>query len=211
MGRTATAQGGGGGFKPEFGVHRAVCCQLVDFGTSDKEWQGKIIGNVNKVNIGFEFVDEKIDGEKGQYSPVWGAQFTNSIGKKANLRGLLEGWRGKPFTDEELKGFDLSKLLGLPCMLVIQPNSKGNPKIQAITKAKENFSGERDLHEFWVEEGCFDNPMPEWMPEWMADEIKKSYEFREGFDFENKQTDVLPTEHQDDEIDDEFNDDDIPF
>ena len=184
MARNATASGGGGGFKPDFGIHNVICCQLVDMGTTDKEWQGKIIGKVNKINFGFEFVDVKLESENGEYSPLWGSQFTNSLGKKANLRGLLEGWRGVPFTEEELKGFDLSKLLGLSCQLVIQPNSKGNPKIASIVKSKEKFSGERELHEFWVEEGCFDGELPEWMPSWMSDDIQKCDECQFGFDVE---------------------------
>ena len=209
MSRTATSSGsGGGGFKPAVGMHNVVCCQIVDFGTHDKEWQGKIIGKVNKVNFGFEFVDVKLESENGTYSPIWGAQFTNSLGKKANLRSLLEGWRGKPFTDEEAKGFDLSKLIGLSCVLVIQPNSKGNPKIQAIAKAPAPFQGEREPREFWVEKGCFDADIPDWMPEWMKEEVQNCYEFTDGFDFDKQgEPEPLPSEHEEEEIED----DDIPF
>lgn len=182
MARNATASGGGGGgFKPEIGIHNVICTQLVDFGTTDKEWEGKIIGKVNKINFGFEFVDVEMESESGTYSPIWGAQFTNSLGKKANLRGLLEGWRGRPFTEEELAGFDLSVLLGLSCRLVIGPNGKGNPKISSIVKSKEKFEGSRDLHEFWVEEGCFDNEIPEWMLQWMREDVQKCDEFVHGF------------------------------
>jgi len=200
---------GGGGFTPEFGSHDVICCQLVDFGTHDKEWKGKTVGKVNKVNFGFEFINETMDGENGEFNPIWGAQFTNSLSKKANLRGILEGWRGKQFTEEELKGFDLSKLLGMPCTLVIQPNTNGNPKIQAIMRAKD-LVGKRDVHEYWVEEGCFENEIPDWMPEWMMDEIKSSYEFRVGFDFDTKEAEQLPNE-QPSHIPPFGDDDDIPF
>ena len=206
MSRNATASGGGGGFKPEFGIHNVICTQLVDMGTTDKEWQGKIIGKVNKINFGFEFVDVTLEGERGEYSPIWGAQFTNSLGKKANLRGLLEGWRGTPFTDDELKGFDLGKLLGLSCQLVIQPNSNGNPKIASIVKANTKLLGKRDLNEFWVEEGCFDADLPEWMPQWMAEDIQNCDEFRNGFGEEPEAQPAEPMPH--DDIDDDI---DVPF
>lgn len=186
MGRHATSKGGGGGFRPEVGMHNVICCQIVDFGTHDKEWQGKIIGKVNKVNFGFEFVDITLESDKGPYHPIWGAQFTNSLGKKSSLRPLLEGWRGKPFTKEEAEDFDLSKLLGLSCVLIIQPNANNNPKIQAIAKAPAPFEGKRELREFWVEEGCFDNDVPDWMPDWMKEEINSCYECTEGFDFDSK-------------------------
>lgn len=206
MSRTATSKGGGGGFRPEVGMHNVVCCQLVDFGTHDKEWQGNIIGKVNKVNFGFEFVDVNLESENGTYHPIWGAQFTNSLGKKANLRGLLEGWRGKPFTDEEAGGFDLSKLLGLSCILVIQPNSKGSPKIQAIAKAPADFQGDRELREFWVEEGCFDQDTPEWMPDWMKEEIQSCYECKEGFNFDSAEPQASA-----EPLPEPIDDDDIPF
>lgn len=213
MGRYATAKGGGGGgFRPEVGTHNVICCQLVDLGTHDKEWQGKIIGKVNKINIGFEFVDITLEGEKGSYHPLWGAQYTNSIGKKSALRPLLEGWRGRPFSKEEEESFDMSKLLGLSCTLVIQPNSKGNPKIQAIIKAPAPFDGKRELHEFWVEEGCFDEPIPEWMPEWMREEVEKCYENQIGFDFDSiPEPEPMPSDPEETESADDDYDEDVPF
>ena len=205
MSRYATDSGGGGGFKPEFGIHNVICCQLVDMGTTDKEWEGKVIGKVNKINFGFEFVDVTKESEKGSYHPLWGQQFTNSLGKKANLRKLLDGWRGQAFTPEELKKFNLGNLLGLSCQLVIQPNGKGNPKIASIVKSSEKLVGERELHEFWVEEGCFDEDLPEWMPEWMAGDIKQCDECATGFGA--KEAAYAPSEPLPNEVDD----DDIPF
>lgn len=39
-------------------------------------------------------------------------KFGRSIGKKSLLRPFLEAWRGKKFTNEELKQFDLEALVG---------------------------------------------------------------------------------------------------
>ena len=212
MSRHARSSGGGGGFKPDVGMHNVICCQLVDFGTHDKEWDGKIDGKVNKVNFGFEFVDVDRESENGTYHPIWGAQFTNSLGKKTALRPILEGWRGKPFTEEEAKDFDLSKLLGMSCILVIQPNLKGNPKIQAIAKAPANFEGNRDLREFWVEEGCFDSELPEWLPEWMQEEILSCYDHTEGFDFATTHgADEVKETPLDEPEEEELDNDPIPF
>jgi len=169
-------ESGGGGFKPPMGIHNVVCCQLVDLGTQEKEWQGKVIGKSPMINIGFEFVDITNEADGETYHPLWGIKETNSLGKKANMRKLLEGWRGKAFTEDELKGFDLEKLLGLSCQLVVQPNTKGNPKVVAITKAPAKFGGNRDLHSFWFDEG-FDGTLPDWIPEWMQEIIQQSDEF----------------------------------
>lgn len=176
MSRHATEQGGGGGFRPEIGIHNVICCQLVDLGTHEKEWQGKVVGKANQVNMAFEFVDVTLDGESGEYHPIWGFNVTNSLGKKANLRKLLEGWRGKAFTEEELKGFDLDKLLGLSCTLVVQENANGNPKVVAISKCAQNLQGFREKKSFWIEDD-FDGNIPDWLPEWMQETIADSEEF----------------------------------
>ena len=178
MSRYSTDSGGGGGFKPEFGIHNVICCQLVDFGTTDKEWKGKIVGKVNKINIGFEFVDIELEGENGdKYHPVWGVQETNSLKSKANLRGLLEGWRGRAFSEEELKSFDLNVLLGLSCALVIGPNTNGNPKVTAISKCNAKLEGKRECNAFWIDED-WDRSVPEWLPEWMKEKVNECDEAR---------------------------------
>lgn len=65
--------------------------------------------------------------------------YTASLASTGNLRPDLESWRGRPFTIEELEGFDLTAILGAPCMLnVIHEISKKNadrryPKITSIT------------------------------------------------------------------------------
>ena len=69
------------------------------------------------------------------------------------LLTAYEDWRAQPFTDDELKGFDLSKLLGLSCMLVIEPNGNGNPKIGSIVKAQKKF--EKRTKQILLKENCF--------------------------------------------------------
>ena len=45
---------------------------------------------------------------------------------------MLESWRGRPFTTEELGGFSLENVLGAPCMLsVIHKPSKDGTKVYA--------------------------------------------------------------------------------
>lgn len=59
--------------------------------------------------------------------------YTLSLHEKANLRKDLDAWRGKSFTDEDLKeGFDVEKLVGAPCLLnVTQSKSEKNGKVYA--------------------------------------------------------------------------------
>jgi hypothetical protein len=43
--------------------------------------------------------------------------YTFSWAEKANLRADLQSWRGKPFSQEEMRRFDLKNVLGAWCML----------------------------------------------------------------------------------------------
>ena len=37
----------------------------------------------------------------------------------------MEKWRGKAFTEEELRGFDLETLIGISCRLVVEHSTDG--------------------------------------------------------------------------------------
>lgn len=117
-------------FKPTpEGSHMAVCHRVIDLGTQRWEYQGEPqIGR--KVLIGWELHGEADDGtplttDDGKPLGV-SKEYTLSLGKKANLRADLESWRGRAFTDEELRGFDVSQLLGQACMITIKHTSKGD-------------------------------------------------------------------------------------
>ena len=44
----------------------------------------------------------------------------------------LVSWRGRPFTETEKKGFDITKLIGIPCQLNVMHNEKGKEKISSV-------------------------------------------------------------------------------
>ena len=58
--------------------------------------------------------------------------YTLSLHEKANLRNILKNWRGRDFTDAELKGFDLKTVLGAPCMISITHNEKGRSEVGGV-------------------------------------------------------------------------------
>lgn len=61
-------------------------------------------------------------------------RYTLSLGTKANLYKDLVAWRSKPFTDDELKSFDLNNILGAPAYLSVSKVEKGD-------KTYNNLSG----------------------------------------------------------------------
>lgn len=103
------------------GTHVGRCYMVIDLGTQKTVWQGQE-KKQRKVLLGFELPDEKMaDGRPFAVS----AQYTLSLSEKARLRATLEAWRGQQFTEEETGGFDISKLLGVPCMLTVVHNKSG--------------------------------------------------------------------------------------
>lgn len=109
----------GGDYKPcPEGVHDAVCVFVEDIGFEHSDLYNK---DIHKVVICWEVNEPMSDGRPFMMSQT----YTASLSDKAKLRKDLEGWRGKKFTDEELKGFDLEILRGKQCQLQIIHNEKG--------------------------------------------------------------------------------------
>jgi hypothetical protein len=51
-------------------------------------------------------------------------QFTLSLNEKANLRADLASWRGRDFTPEEIRGFDLKNILGHWAMISVTASER---------------------------------------------------------------------------------------
>jgi hypothetical protein len=96
------------------GLHKAVLVDMVDLGIVDGSF-----GPRHKVRAVWQIEDvSPDDGKRFQVSKM----YTLSLNEKANLRKDLETWRGKKFTADELKGFDLEKLVGVNCQLQLIHN-----------------------------------------------------------------------------------------
>jgi hypothetical protein len=113
------------------GNYAARCYQMIHIGTVKEVILGeeKIL---NKVRIGWELPTELrvFSEDKGEQPMVLSEEFTLSMHEKAKLRKFLASWRGKDFTEEEAKCFDVTKLLGAPCMLnIIHRPSKKDPSV----------------------------------------------------------------------------------
>lgn len=160
------------------GNHLAICYRVIDLGFHSEEWQGKAIGDRPKVRIVWELPQELMnDGRPFSIS----AKFGNSLNKKAKLRGFLESWRGRPFTDEELGGFNISSLLGVPCLLSIihEPSKKDPSRIWANVTAAARLPKGMEVPELFNPALFFDMDAPNadvWdlLPEFVQNECKAS-------------------------------------
>ena len=121
MALIAKASGDGGSFTPvPEGMHLARCYRIVDMGTQAGEYQGKPT-MAYKVMLQFEVHGENNEGKKlvtAKNEPLSiSKNYTLSLGDKANLRKDLQAWRGRQFTMDELKGFELKNVLGAWALL----------------------------------------------------------------------------------------------
>jgi len=109
------------------GLHQAVCVDVVDLGLVNTQW-----GDKHKVELRWQL--DEVNQETGRRFDVR-ARYTLSLSEKANLRKNLETWRGRKFTGEELKGFDLEKLIGVNCQLQVIHNLSDEGKTYANVQA----------------------------------------------------------------------------
>jgi hypothetical protein len=143
----------GKGFEPcPAGVQQAVCVDLIDNGLIAQDYGGKR-KEVHKITLRWQI---------GDVSPLSGKRFTIqkrytlSLNEKATLRKDLESWRGRPFTREELAGFDLELLLGANCQLaVVHSPGRKDPSqvfanvqtVMALGKGMERLTAEEYVRE----------------------------------------------------------------
>ncbi|HEX8414027.1 MAG TPA: hypothetical protein VF637_09105 [Sphingomicrobium sp.] len=120
---------GGGDFTPApEGTHFGVCDMVVDLGKQKTSYQG-VESLKDQIYIRWQIPGERIswtdgDGNKKEGPVVIGKTYTASLGEKANLRKDLQSWRGRAFSEAELKSFDVSRLLKVGAMIAIVHNHK---------------------------------------------------------------------------------------
>jgi hypothetical protein len=134
------------------GIHAAVCVDVQDLGLLQGAYGAK-----HKVRLVWQL--DAVDPEAGRRVEV-ARVYTLSLAERAALRKDLECWRGKKFTDQELdRGFDLEKVIGVNCQVVVShdlgdngttyanvdsvlPAVKGAPKLapEAFVRLKDRAS-----------------------------------------------------------------------
>jgi hypothetical protein len=162
------------------GAFIAICYSIVDLGDQYSE---KFGNTSRKVLLTWELPDETIEIE-GEIKPrAISKEYTLSLNEKANLKKDLEAWRGKKFTEEELKGFDLENVLGKACQLQIVHSTKENKTyaniaaIMGLPKGVKPGAPKNQTVYFDIEA---DNALSNvnLLPTWVQDKIKKSEQYK---------------------------------
>ena len=168
------------------GSHIARCYSMIHLGTITEQYKDEEKVQ-NKINVTFEVPGEMrvFNEDNGEQPMVIGKDYTLSMHEKSNLRKDLESWRGQSFTEAEAKNFDVTKLLGVPCMLsVIHKTSKsGNDYayIAGISGLPKNVTCPKQINptfEFNYDDK-FSTSFVEDLPEFLRDKIKSSVEYKD--------------------------------
>jgi hypothetical protein len=198
---------GGTDFEPvPAGIHDAICYGVYDIGSHYSKNYGKL---QRKVIIMWELPNERIEIDGVDKPRAINKWYTLSLSDLAHLRKDLESWRGVPFTEAELQGFDIAKLIGVPCQLQVMHNKTSTKTYANITtvipwsKDKPKPQVENDRQYYSLDD---DIPIPGNCPEWVAKMINESYEKKE--EVASRELEANP---KDTGLDDFGEGDDIPF
>ena len=127
---------------PEADLHNALCVFVEDVGWQKNHFDPEKPAQ-HKVLVFWELQAKMTDGKPFMLSK----RYTLSLHEKATLRHDLEAWRGKPFTEEEMDGFDIEKLIGVQCRLVVvhKATKQGGTRaeVSTIMKADPNAKMQR--------------------------------------------------------------------
>lgn len=162
--------------QPPVGMHIARCVRIVDLGTQETTWQGKP-KQARKVLVSFELLGEpRMDDGRPFLAST---RYTASLSDRAMLRKDLESWRGRPFTAAELEGFDLSAILGRPCMVnLVKSEDEKYTNIAAITPLPAGLTApkaENELVEFSLDD--FNEAVFNSLSDGLKETIAKSPEY----------------------------------
>lgn len=186
MGIYAEKKESGDFVQVEPGTYVARCYSMIEIGTIETEFNGEKKKG-HRVSITWELPTELavFNEDKGPEPFVVSKEYTLSMHEKATLRKDLESWRGQRYSDEETKRFDITKLLGQPCMLsVVQEAGKKDPtrnyvKVSSVSKLVKGLDCPPQINptRLLSFEG-FNWEVFDKLSDYMKDKVKSSDEFK---------------------------------
>lgn len=166
------------------GLSLAVCYQMIDLGTTYNE---KFQNQQHKIMVTFELPEHEVeitqDGVTKKMPRALSKEFTFSLSEKANLRAFLEQWRGKKFTEDEVKKFDVANLVGAPAYLNIgvdvKPDGKTYNSILSISMPPKGVPKPKQINPSQVFSLAeFDQSLFDGFPKFIKEKIEKSDEYK---------------------------------
>tara|TARA_B100002019_G_scaffold111530_1_gene95936 strand:+ start:5030 stop:5602 length:573 start_codon:yes stop_codon:yes gene_type:complete len=154
----------------EAGVYDAICYSVLDIGTQENKF-----GTKHQIVIGWKFLEYTYeDGNNVSYHQT----FTLSMNEKAKLREILQGWVLQG--DKNPEAYDLSKLLGQGCKLILAPNANGTISAKSAIPNKVE-EGQSVVTEYFSFQDWDGGELPKFLTEdrnqWKRERIQASEEY----------------------------------
>lgn len=161
----------------EPGVYMAVCIGFIDLG---EQYSEMFKSYSNKGMYVWELPGETIEIDGEQKPRQLSKEFTISASKKGNLRGFIESWNSKSYSDDEFMEFDLFEQIGKPCQLnVVLNESKEYSNVDNLMPIPKGFPAPTTDTKLikWDMENWNEEVFKE-LPEWIQEKIKKSTQYQ---------------------------------
>lgn len=170
--------------KLEGGVYTSISSAMVDLGLQKSE---KFKTTQRKFMLIWTIQGEEVEINGEKQARQISKEYSFSLNEKSTLRKDLQAWRGKTFSEEELKGFNILTILNKACQLQIILEEKNNkkynniagimslPKGSTIEELENTYYFDMENFETW---GNFQK-----IPNWIQEKIKKAENLEStGFD-----------------------------
>jgi hypothetical protein len=184
---TPTATAGGTFELCPAGNHSGMLVALIDGGTHWDSYKDQAERRVRKLVLVFEFEAEGKDGKPQRF--FIGVEYSLGyndrgdglvMGKKSNLRKLMEGWSGKAYADGEVP--DFTKALGRPCLVNVIHEGSGDKTYARLASVSKPVAGmtplkpSRDPFCFRADStdeapGASDTDKTEWLPRVFGEKV----------------------------------------
>ena len=127
--------------KVPIGVHKARCIKVIDLGTQKQDFKGDISWKRQALVI-WE-LPEQLSNDL----PMTISKFYSlTLHEKSNLGQDLVSWRGRPFTETEKAGFNITKLIGQTCQVQVMHKDNGKEKISNIIPLPKDMKINEQYH-----------------------------------------------------------------
>lgn len=163
----------------------AVCVAVIDMGEQYSQAYEKWS---RKVGIGWEIIGETVTIDGQSVPRTFYTTYTASLSSKGTLRKDLVSWRGRDFTPEELRRFDLRNILGKPCFLQIvhkksPDGSRVYMNLAAVTKIPRGYPAPQATLPLLTYDIDQDDPaVLAQVPDWIAQKVRDSRTFEAKMD-----------------------------
>lgn len=151
---------------PSAGLQHAVLSKIFDLGLQMNNYTGK---HQHKVLFVWELAETMSEGKFAGNRFILTQEFTLSLNEKANLRKMLESWKGKQMTEEQAKqGVELEKFLKVQATLnVIHAEKRDGGEYAKVSTVLPAQSDAPVL---------FPELDDDWCPDWIAAKMNAGFE-----------------------------------